>query len=75
VAILAYNCVVTTALGYFLWGKALSMMPAATAGQALTLTSIGGFVLSMLIFGGAPTADVLASIALIAAGIFVSLRR
>ncbi len=30
VAILAYNCVVTTALGYFLWAKVLSMMPAAT---------------------------------------------
>jgi len=75
VAILAYNCIVTTALGYFLWGKVLSMMPAATAGQVLTLTPIGGFVLSMLIFGGRPTADVVASIALIAGGIFVTLRR
>ena len=75
VAILAYNCIVTTALGYFLWGKVLSMMPAATAGQVLTLTPIGGFVLSMLIFGGTPSADVVASIALIAGGIFVTLRR
>jgi hypothetical protein len=25
IAILAYTCVVTTALGYFLWGKVLSM--------------------------------------------------
>jgi drug/metabolite transporter (DMT)-like permease len=75
VAILAYNCIVTTALGYFLWGKVLSMMPAATAGQVLTLTPIGGFVLSMLIFGGTPTAAVMASIVLIAGGIFVSLRR
>jgi len=48
VAILAYNCIVTTALGYFLWGKVLSMMPAATAGQVLMLTPIGGFVLSTL---------------------------
>jgi drug/metabolite transporter (DMT)-like permease len=75
VAILAYNCVVTTALAYFLWGKVLSMMPAATAGQVLTLTPIGGFVLSMLIFGGTPTADVVAGIALIAGGIFVTLSR
>jgi drug/metabolite transporter (DMT)-like permease len=75
VAILAYNCVVTTALGYFLWGKVLSMMPAATAGQVLTLTPVGGFVLSTLIFGGAPTADVVVSIALIVTGIFVTLRR
>ena len=75
VAILAYNCIVTTALGYFLWSKVLSMMPAATAGQVLTLTPVGGFVLSMLIFGGTPTLDVVASIALIAGGIFVTLRR
>jgi drug/metabolite transporter (DMT)-like permease len=76
VAILAYNCIVTTTLGYFLWGKVLSMMPAATAGQVLTLTPIGGFVLSTLVFGGgAPTADVVVSIVLIVSGIFVTLRR
>src|ERR1700733_9631826 len=50
-AIVAYNCVVTTALGYFFWGKVLSLMPAAMAGQVLTLTPIGGFVLSLLMFG------------------------
>ena len=75
VAILAYNALVTTALGYFLWGKVLSMMPAATAGQVLTLTPIGGFVLSTMIFGGAVTLDVAISIVLIVAGIFVTLRR
>jgi drug/metabolite transporter (DMT)-like permease len=74
-AILAYNCIVTTALGYFLWGKVLSMMPAATAGQVLTLTPIGGFVLSTLIFGGTITADVVLSIVLIVGGIVVTLRR
>jgi len=75
VAILAYNCVVTTALGYFLWGKVLSMMPAATAGQVVTLTPIGGFLLSILIFGGTVTADAVASIALIIGGIVITLRR
>jgi drug/metabolite transporter (DMT)-like permease len=75
IAIVAYNCVVTTALGYFLWSKVLSMMPAAIAGQALTLTPIGGFVLSLLIFGGRLTLDVVISLALIAGGIFVTLRR
>ena len=73
--ILLYNCVVTTALGYFLWAKALSLMPAATAGQVLTLTPVGGFVLSVMMFGGAMSLDVLASIALIVAGIAVTLRR
>jgi drug/metabolite transporter (DMT)-like permease len=75
VAILVYNCVVTTALGYFLWGKVLSMMPAATAGPVLTLTPIGGFLLSLLMFGGRLSADVVLSIVLIVAGIFVTLRR
>jgi hypothetical protein len=51
------------------------MMPAATAGQVLMLTPIGGFVLSTLIFGGAVTADVPLSVALIVGGIFVTLRR
>ena len=74
VAILAYNCIVTTALGYFLWNKVLSMMPAATAGQVLTLIPIGGFVLSTLIFGGTVTADLVLSIVLIVGGIFVTLR-
>ncbi|HEV2189726.1 MAG TPA: DMT family transporter [Stellaceae bacterium] len=74
-AILVYNALVTTALGYFLWGKVLSMMPAATAGQVLTLTPIGGFVLSTALFGGAVTLDIAISIVLIVAGIFVTLRR
>jgi drug/metabolite transporter (DMT)-like permease len=74
-AIVVYNCIVTTALGYFFWGKVLSMMPAAMAGQVLTLTPIGGFVLSLLIFGGTLSVDVLVSILLIVAGIFVTLRR
>lgn len=75
IAVVLYNAVVTTALGYFLWGKVLSMMPAAMAGQVLTLTPVGGFVLSMVLFGGTLSLDVAASIALIVAGIFVTLRR
>jgi drug/metabolite transporter (DMT)-like permease len=73
--ILAYNCIVTTALGYFLWGKVLSMMSAAIAGQVLTLTPIGGFLLSELMFGGTISAEVALSILLIVGGIFVTLQR
>ena len=75
IAIIAYNSLVTTALGYFLWAKVLTMMPAAIAGQVVTLTPIGGFALSLLIFGGTLSADVVVSIALIVGGIFVTLRR
>lgn len=74
IAILAYNWVVTTALGYFLWNKVLSVMPAGIAGQVTALTPVGGFLLATAIFGGSVTADVAVSIALIVAGIMLSLR-
>lgn len=74
VAILAYNWVVATALGYFLWSKVLSVMPAAVAGQVVALTPVGGFLLSAAMFGGAVTADVAASIVLIVVGIILTLR-
>ena len=64
----------TTALGYFLWSKVLTMMPAAVAGRVLALTLIGGFLLSTMIFGGAVTGDVVLSIVLIVAGIVLTLR-
>ena len=75
VAILGYNWVVTTALGYFLWNKVLAAMPAAVAGQIVALTPVGGFLLSTAIFGGQVTPDVLLSIAMIVGGIVLTLRR
>ena len=74
VAILAYNWIVTTALGYFLWAIVLSAMSAAVAGQVLALTPVGGFLISAAIFGEAVTADVVIAIALIVAGIILTLR-
>jgi drug/metabolite transporter (DMT)-like permease len=75
IAILLYNWLVTTALGYFLWNRVLTMMPASAAGQVLTLTPVGGFLLSIAIFGGAIGGDVTVSLALIIAGIILTLRR
>jgi drug/metabolite transporter (DMT)-like permease len=74
-AILAYNWIVTTALGYFLWNKILAVMPAAVAGQVMALTPIIGFLLSAAVFGGAVTAEIVVSIVLIVAGIILTLRR
>jgi hypothetical protein len=42
VAILVYNWIVTTALGYCLWNKVLAMMSPVMAGQVLTLTRSWG---------------------------------
>jgi drug/metabolite transporter (DMT)-like permease len=74
VAILAYNWVFTTALGYYLWNKVLAVMSPAVAGQVLTLTPISGFLLSTLIFGGAITLEISAGILLIATGLVLTLR-
>jgi len=74
VAILAYNWIFTTALGYFLWNKILAVLPAAVAGQVMAMTPIGGFLLSATVFGGAVTPDIVASILLIVAGIALTLR-
>lgn len=74
ILVLAYNWIVTTALGYFLWNKVLSVMPAGVAGQVMALTPVGGFLLSVAIFGGEVTPDILVSIALIVGGIIVTLR-
>ena len=74
-AILVYNWVVTTTLGYFLWNKVLAVMSPAVAEQVLTLTPICGFLLSSLIFGGAISVDIVAGILLIAAGLVLTLRR
>jgi drug/metabolite transporter (DMT)-like permease len=74
VLILAYNWIVTTALGYFLWNKVLWELPAAVAGQVTALTPVLGFLLATAIFGGAVTLDVAAAVALIVAGIILTLR-
>jgi drug/metabolite transporter (DMT)-like permease len=74
IAVLAYNWVVTTAIGYFLWGKVLSVMTAGVAGQVMALTPVGGFLLSVAVFGGEISWDVVASILLIVGGIILTLR-
>jgi len=75
VAILAYNWVLATALGYFLWGTVLTVMTAAAAGQVVALTPVGGFLLSIIIFGGVIDGQTVVSIVLIVAGILLTLRR
>ena len=74
VLILAYNWIVTTALGYFLWNKVLWELPAAVAGQVTALTPVFGFLLATAIFGGQVTLDVVAAVALIVLGIILTLR-
>ena len=74
IAVLAYNWIITTALGYFLWNRALSVMSAGVAGQVMALTPVGGFLLAAAIFGGEITPDIVVSVALIVGGIALTLR-
>jgi drug/metabolite transporter (DMT)-like permease len=74
IAILAYNWVIATALGYFLWNKILAAMPAGIAGQVMALTPVGGFLLSAAMFGGTVSAGIVLAILLIVGGIILTLR-
>lgn len=75
VAIVIFNWLVPTALALWCWGKVLSVMPVSTAGQWLLLTPMVGFALSALFMNEPVTAPLIASAALIAAGIFLTMRR
>lgn len=71
---LLYNWLITMPVGYYLWNKVLAVLPAGIAGQVMALTPVGGFLLSTAIFGGAVSADIVGSIALIITGIILTLR-
>ena len=47
---------------------------AGVAGQVMALTTVGGYLLALAIFGGEITADVVLAIALIVGGIMLTLR-
>jgi drug/metabolite transporter (DMT)-like permease len=73
-AILIYNWIVATALAYWCWSRVLAVLPAATAGQAVMVTPVVGYGLSAVMLGDPIGADVIASIALISAGLYLTLR-
>lgn len=70
----AYNCVIATGVGYWLWGKALSVMPASQAGQIVSLVPITALIASALFYDEPLTLGVLISVALIGGGIMLSAR-
>ncbi|HEY0832535.1 MAG TPA: DMT family transporter [Azospirillum sp.] len=71
---LAYNWAVGTALCYWWWSKALASMPAAQAGQILCLVPVTALLESAVVYGEPLTAGVLLAVALIAAGIVMTVR-
>lgn len=73
-AVIAYNCLIATGLCYWWWGKALSVMPASQAGQIVSLVPVTALLLSAAFYHEPLTLGVLASVALIGAGIALSAR-
>ena len=63
-----------TAVCYWWWGKALSVMPVSQAGQIVSFVPIVAVFMSAAYSGERITFSVIASIALIGTGIFLTLR-
>jgi drug/metabolite transporter (DMT)-like permease len=72
--ILLYNWLFGLSISYWWWGKALVQMPAAEAGQIVSFVPVVALAMSAVALGEPVTWGVAASVALILAGILVTLR-
>jgi drug/metabolite transporter (DMT)-like permease len=73
-AALAFNWLIATALAYWWWGRALTVLPAPVAGQIVTLVPVVALLASTTLAGERVDAGVVASLVLIGAGIVITLR-
>ena len=69
--VLAFNWCVATALTYWWWGQVLAVMPASEAGQFVSLVPVAALFMSVLAGQDALAPQLLASVALILAGILI----
>ncbi len=74
-AIVVYNCLVPTALGFWCWAQALTRVSASVAGQVLMLAPLFGMLLSHLVLGEPLDSGISLSAACIVGGAWLSLRR
>ena len=75
VTILAWNCVIPTAVAVWSWSRVLQQLPAATAGQFLLATPLVGMAAGSIMFGEAVPPIFVVSAVLIVAGCFFVLPR
>lgn len=75
VAIVVYNWLVPTSLGFWCWARALTRTSATAAGQFLLLSPVFGVFLSHVVLDEPLHPALLSSALLILAGAFLSLRR
>ncbi len=75
VAVLCWNVLVPTIIGFRAWANALERLPVATASQVLLLSPLLGVALSAAVLGERVTGSLAAAAALIVAGSLLALRR
>ncbi|MEP7207313.1 MAG: DMT family transporter [Casimicrobiaceae bacterium] len=75
VMILAWNCVIPTAVAVWSWSRVLQQLPAATAGQFLLATPLVGMATGSIMFGEAVPPIFIISAALVVAGSYFVLPR
>ena len=75
IAILGWNAVVPSILGFWCWARALDLVPVATASQVLLLSPLFGVLLSAAVLGEPLTPSLLTAGALILAGAMLSYAR
>jgi drug/metabolite transporter (DMT)-like permease len=74
VAILVFIAVFPTCLGYWWWGKILTVMPASRAGQVICLVPVLATLMSAVFLHEQLTLGVITSMAVIGVGILLTLR-
>ena len=72
--VLILNWVLSTSAAYWLWNRALSVLPVAKAGQIISLVPVLAVIASAIFMKEAVGAMAIVSIGLIVCGIFVTLR-
>lgn len=74
IGVMSYNCALAITLAYWLWNRALRVLPAAKAGQVASLVPVLAVLISAAFMGERITIGAVGSMALIVGGIFVTLR-
>ncbi|MGD0975259.1 MAG: DMT family transporter [Candidatus Korobacteraceae bacterium] len=74
IGMIAYNGIACTALAWWWWGKALSVMPASRAGQIVTLVPVFAVIIGAVWAGEPMTPGTAVSVVLICLGIVLALR-
>jgi len=74
VGVLIFNWLLSTSAAYWLWNRALSVLPVAKAGQVVSLVPVLAVIISAVFMKERVSPLAILSIGLIVCGIFVTLR-